>query len=209
MASENKLDFKLYLVTDRKQTLTGTLTEVIEKALKAGVKAVQLREKDLNGRELFQLAYEIRQLTKEYGAKLFINERADIALAVNADGVQLGENSIPVHEVRKIIGDKKLIGVSCHGEESALNAEKTGANFIVFGPVYDTPSKAPFGHPLGIEKLNSVAKRIVVPIIAIGGIKKNNIQEIVKNGASGVAMISAIISAPDPYEEASEILRHL
>jgi thiamine-phosphate pyrophosphorylase len=209
MASENRLDFKLYLVTDRKQAFAGSLTEVLEKALKAGVKAVQLREKDLNSRELFQLAGEIRQLTKKHGAKLFINDRADIALAVDADGIQLGENSIPVQKIRKIIGDKKLIGVSCHSEEGALNAEKAGADFIVFGPVYNTPSKASFGPPLGIERLNSVAKRVAIPIIAIGGIKENNIQEIVRNGASGVAMISAVISAPDPYREASEILSHL
>src|SRR5512143_3255944 len=123
------------------------LPDAVRLALKGGVRAVQLREKDLPIRELLALALELRMLTGEFGAKLFINDRVDVAVAVEADGVHLGHQSMPPEAVRKIVGRKMLIGVSTHNREEALSAEKNGADFITFGPIFPTPSKMKYGAP--------------------------------------------------------------
>ena len=145
------IDFNLYLITDRKQTCGRPLLDVVEEALKGGVRAVQLREKDLTSRELYELAYEMRKLTSRFNARLFLNDRLDIAMAVEADGVHLGINSIPVYKARKVLGEQKLIGVSCHNQVNAITAQEKGADFITFGPVYYTASKAAYGEPLGLD----------------------------------------------------------
>src|SRR5208283_3455732 len=154
----SKLDFKLYLITDRKLfSDKGAFFVAIEGALKAGVRAVQLREKDLPTRELLTMAYGMKELASEYYAKLFINDRTDIALCVGADGVHLGQESMPVYAVRTIAGDGFIIGVSTHSLKEAILAEKEGADFIMFGPLYQTPSKLKYGAPVGLEALNKVA----------------------------------------------------
>ncbi len=140
MKRDELIDFKLYLITDRKLvTRHLSLVTAVEEALKGGVKALQLREKDLGTRELLDMAYRMRELTGKYRAKLFINDRVDIALSVEADGVHLGQKSIPAYAVRKIVKDKFMIGVSAHSIEEAKQAEKEGADFITLGPVYKTP----------------------------------------------------------------------
>jgi thiamine-phosphate pyrophosphorylase len=200
------IDFYLYLITDRKQVRRSSLAEVIEAALKSGIKSVQLREKDLSGRDLYETAMEIRNLTTLYGAKLFINDRTDIALAVDADGVHLGGGSIPVSAARRILGGKKLIGVSCHDRPDALSAEENGADFITFGPVYYTPSKAAYGDPVGIAALKETAGLLSIPVFALGGITRENVPQVIASGAHGIALISAIIAAEDPGREAKELL---
>jgi len=170
------------------------------------VKAVQLREKDLSSRDLYALAYEMRKLTTRYGAKLFINDRIDIALAVDADGVHLGTGSIPVHRARKILGEKRLIGVSCHNQVSSIAAEETGADFITFGPVFYTPSKASYGQPVGVEKLSSIAEILQIPVFAIGGMCRDNSTQAVAAGAHGIALISALMAAEQPRVEAKALL---
>jgi thiamine-phosphate pyrophosphorylase len=200
------IDFNLYLITDRKQVRRSSLAEAIEAALKGGIKAVQLREKDLSGRELYETALELRSLTALYGAKLFINDRTDIALAVDADGVHLGGGSMPVHAARRVLGGDKLIGVSCHDRAGALSAEENGADFITFGPVYHTPSKAPYGDPVGIAALKETAGLLRIPVFALGGVKKENVPEAIASGAHGIALISAVIAAEDPGREAEELL---
>jgi thiamine-phosphate pyrophosphorylase len=201
-----RVDFTLYLITDRKQTPGGDLCASVEAALRGGVRAVQLREKDLCGRELFELACELRELTSRYGAKLFINDRLDIALAADADGVHLGESSLPVARVREVAGDRLLIGVSCHGLERALDAQESGADFITFSPIFFTPSKAPYGEPLGIERLAEACRILRIPVFALGGIKKDSIRAVLAYGARGIALISAILAADDPEPAAREIL---
>ncbi len=134
------VDFKLYLITDRKQTKLP-LPEAVRLALQGGVPAVQLREKDLPVRELLALAQELRAITREFGAKLFVNDHVDVAVAVEADGVHLGHQSMPVDAARKIVGSRMLIGVSTHSAQEAKDAEARGADFITFGPVFETPSK--------------------------------------------------------------------
>lgn len=192
------IGFKLYLITNRKLFAdSGEMFTAAEDALKAGVKAVQLREKDLPTRELLGMAYSIRELTARYSAKLFINDRVDIAMCVNADGVHLGQSSIPVYAVRKVMGDKFMIGVSTHNLDEALTAEKEGADFITFGPIYPTPSKLKYGEPVGVESLKKTAERVAIPVFGIGGIKPDNAKEVLDAGAHGVALISGILGEID------------
>jgi thiamine-phosphate pyrophosphorylase len=190
------VDFRLYLITDRRVT-RKPLPEAVRLALEGGVRAVQLREKDLPIRDLMALARELRDLTKEFGAKLFINDRVDVALAVGADGVHLGTRSMPVSIVRAIVGSPMLIGVSTHSVAEAQAAEQGGADFLTLGPIYETPSKAQFGAPLGLAPLREARRRVEIPIFAIGGVKGRNIGHVLWAGAYGVAMISAVLGHDD------------
>lgn len=201
------IDFKLYLITDKKLiTCHLSLVPAVKEALKGGVKAIQLREKDLETRELLKLAYKMRELTNRYDAKLFINDRLDIALAVGADGVHLTQNSIPADAVRKVVKNKLLLGVSTHSLKEAREAEKGGADFLTLGPICRTPSKLKYGKPLGLEILKDVCRKVEIPVFAIGGIKSNKILEMKKAGAFGVAMISEIFGAEDIEGKAREVM---
>jgi thiamine-phosphate pyrophosphorylase len=205
------IDFKLYLITDRKLiTRHSSLVTAVRRALQGGVKAIQLREKDMDTRELLKLAYKMRDLTNKYKAKLFINDRFDIALAVGADGVHLTQNSIPAGAVRKTVKKKLLIGASAHSLKETKIAEKGGADFITLGPVYRTPSKLKYGDPVGLDVLKKVSSKTGIPVFAIGGIKRGRIKEAREAGASRVAMISEIFGAEDikvKTEEINQILR--
>ena len=207
---EQKIDFKLYLITDRRLfTDEYAFFAAIEGALKAGVKAVQLREKDLPTRELLTMVYRVRELTSEYCAKLFINDRADIALCAGADGVHLGQESMPVYAVRKIASDDFTIGVSTHNLKEASIAEKEGADFITFGPVYQTPSKLKYGAPVGLEALNKVAGEIGIPVFGIGGIKLDTIKAVMKSGPHGIAVISGILGEADTKTAAEHYMEKM
>jgi thiamine-phosphate pyrophosphorylase len=199
------IDFNLYLITDRKQ-VRGGLLAVVEEALRGGVRAVQLREKDLSSRECYELAYEMRKLTARHDALLFINDRIDIAMAVDADGVHLGGDSLPIHRVRKLLGEKKLIGVSCHNQISAVTAQDRGADFITFGPIYSTPSKIHYGAPVGVDRLRKITAPLRIPVFALGGVKPENVPELVGAGVYGISVISAIIAAEEPQKEARSLL---
>ncbi len=201
-----RVDFRIYLITDRHQARGGDLLKTLIEALDAGIGAVQLREKDLGGRELLELAVKIKRLTERYRARLFINDRADVALASGADGIHLGEASIPVETAKKICKGM-LVGCSTHSLEGAKRAEKGGADFITFGPVFETPSKAQYGPSLGIEKLHEVVSAVNIPVFAIGGIKAENLAGVMTEGGPyGVALISGIIAAPSPGEAAKKYL---
>ncbi len=204
-----KVDFDIYLITDRKQTVGKPLGDVIESSLKGGIKAVQLREKELDDRELFTIAKRLKTLTHRFGAKLFINDRLDIALAVDADGLHLGQESVSPKVARKQFGENKLIGVSAHSLDEALRAADDGADFITIGPIYDTPSKRRYGKPIGLNELERVAKKLKIPAFAIGGIKKKKVGEVVNAGAHGIALISAVLKAKDPEKAAKEIVEEI
>lgn len=202
------IDFCIYLVTDRRQ-LSIPLLEGIEEALKGGIRAIQLREKDLSVRELLVLAAELRELTSRYDARLFINDRVDVAMVVEADGVHLGAGGMPVDSVRRLTGGEMLIGVSTHSLGDAEAAERAGADFITFGPVYETPSKMKYGPPQGPEKLRKVAGNIRIPVFAIGGIKKEKIGEVRDAGARGIALISGIFASDGINKETEEYVRSM
>jgi thiamine-phosphate pyrophosphorylase len=213
--SNELVDFKLYLITDRylfaRYSALGTrhFFEAIEEALKGGVQAIQLREKDLDTRSLLHMAYSLRELTSRYKAKLFINDRVDIALPVDADGVHLGGDSIPASAARKAAGEAMLIGVSTHSIGEAVKAEEEGADFITFGPIFETPSKMKYGKPLGPELLRQVRDKISIPVFAIGGIKKEKVGSVLAYGATGIALISAILGSEDIKSNTEEFMRLL
>ncbi len=195
----NLIDFSLYLITDRNQvTANHTLFSTVESALKGGVKAVQLREKDLSATDFLPLAQDLRDLTRRYDARLFINDNVDIALAVQADGVHLGGHSRPTDVIRERVGQKLLIGISTHSKAEIKLAAEQGADFVTFGPVYATPSKAKYGAPQGLDKLADACRDSSIPLFALGGITPARAIEVQHAGASGVALISAIIASPDP-----------
>jgi thiamine-phosphate pyrophosphorylase len=207
---ERSVDFRLYLVTDRTLFSSEALfLEALDAALQGGVKALQLREKDLPTRKLLKLAEAVRELTLRHGARLFINDRADVAVCVDADGVHLGHSSLPAHAVRKMIGDSRQIGVSAHSEAESNAAAEEGADFITFGPVFDTPSKRRYGAPLGTALLRRVATTVSVPVFGIGGIKRENLTEVLSARAAGVALISGILAEEDVRGAAAAYLRLL
>ncbi len=202
-----QIDFRLYLITDRK--LTADLKWTIEEALKSGVRAVQIREKDLSAKDLINLSRQLQGITKGYRAKLFINDRADIALALGLDGVHLGSQGLPPDIVERISAGRLLIGASTHSLDEALEAESRGADFITFGPVYETPSKLKYGKPPGIKALKEVVKRIRIPVFAIGGINIKNVREVMDAGVHGIALISAIMASEAPGRAARELIEEI
>ena len=189
------------------QTAGRALPAVVADALRGGLRAVQLREKDLAAAQLFEIAVELRQLTREYGAKLLINDRIDVALAAGADGVHLGKAGLPVREARRILGSERLIGYSAHSADEALQAQRDGADFVTLGPVYHTPSKAQYGEPLGLSALSEAVRVVAIPVFALGGVKQASVAEVLSAGAHGVALISAIMAAPNPTVETETLLR--
>ena len=170
----------------------------MEACLAAGLRGVQLREKDLPVRDLFDLASTLRETTRRHGARLIVNDRADVALAAGADGVQRTHESLPVAALRGVAGPRFLIGASVHSLGDARIAAEEGADFLVFGPVYDTPSKRAYGPPQGLEALRRVAGEIARPVLAIGGITPSRVREVLAAGAVGVAVVSAILAAERP-----------
>lgn len=200
-----KIDFRVYLVTDRKQAPGENILRTVEQALDGGIRAVQLREKDLSGRELYRLAEQMRTLTGRYGARLLINDRADVALCAGADGVHLGLQSIPANEARRLLGKDAIIGRSAHDAKELREAEAEGADFATFGPVYSTRSKAPYGPPVGVAALAEACRTATIPVFALGGVGEGNVAEVLRAGSYGVALISGIVAAPDPRAAAMRL----
>ncbi len=195
---DRSVDFSLYLITDRRQVPSGGLIGAVRRALEGGVRAVQLREKDLCAAELYPLALELRDLTRRYGAQLLLNDRIDVALAVAADGVHLGGHSLPIVAARRLLGPGKLIGVSTHAPAEISDARRSGADFVTFGPVYPTPSKTPFGAPLGLNSLREACRSAPLPLFALGGVTPERLSELRSAGCNRVACIGAVLRAADP-----------
>ena len=193
----------LLLVTDRHTTGGHDLLDVVVRALDAGLPAIQLRDKDLSGRALFALAERLRAATTRAGARLFVNDRIDVARAVGADGVQLGATSLPVEVARTLLPPGTLVGYSAHTIDEVGT---TTADFVLFGPVYDTPSKRAQGAPQGLGRLHDAVAAARVPVLAIGGIDASHRAAIRATGAHGVAVIRAILAAPDPAAATRSLL---
>jgi thiamine-phosphate pyrophosphorylase len=179
----------IYFITDRKYC-NLPIYDMVSAVLDAGIRFIQYREKDRTRREIHEEASRLRELTSRYDALLFINDHADIALAVDADGVHLGQDDLPIEEARRIMG-KKIIGISTHGPEQAKSAERGGADYIGFGPVFHTTTKDA-GSPKGVDALRSVREVVGIPVVAIGGINENNMGAVLDAGAAAVAVATAI-----------------
>ena len=205
--------FRLYLVTDCAAVPGGDLAGAVTRALAAappGAVAVQLREKDLGGRDLLGLAERLRAATRAAGAPLLVNDRVDVALAVGADGVHLPDGGLPVTEARRLLGPGRLVGASAHSAAAVAAAAGAGADFVVFGPVFATPSKARYGPPQGLDALGAAVRAGGgVPVLAIGGIEPGRVPECVNAGAAGVAVIRSGLGAADPAAAVAALLGHL
>jgi len=198
--------YDLYLVTDEKLCLGKGLDYVVEKAVKGGVTMVQLREKELNTRDFISRAIELKEILTNYGIPLIINDRIDIALAVEADGVHIGQGDMPYEFVRKIIPEKMILGLSVETIEEAMKAENYDLDYLSASPLFFTTTKTDLNREWGIEglkQLHSISKH---RLIAIGGINSSNVGKVIRAGADGVAVVSAICSASDPELEARKLI---
>ncbi len=182
---------RLYLIID---TTISNLThrQIAQQALSAGIRTIQLREKHLSKKEIYKEAAALRSLTKKHKTTLIINDYVDIALMVNADGVHFGQDDMPIKEARKILGKNKIIGVSTHTLKQAAKAQEEGADYIGFGPIFQTATKDA-GSPKGVNVLREIRKNIKVPIVAIGGITFENVSDVMSAGADAAAMASGIL----------------
>lgn len=183
------LQIRLCYITDRLALAPAPLPPHLQSIVRAGVDLIQLREKDLVCRELLGLANTSVEISQGSKTRIVINDRLDVALAAGAHGVHLGGQSVPPEVVRRHVDSDFLIGVSCHSMEEALKAEAGGADYILLGPIFDTPSKRRYGPPLGLNKLSEVANRIRIPILALGGVSVERVRMCLEAGATGVAGI--------------------
>ena len=201
---KQKLGFlRVYLITDLKRIGKDRFLSAVEEALQGGVRALQIREKDLNPNDLLALALEVKPLVQRYHAKLFINDRADIAVMAGADGVHLTETSIQASDVKNSFPDL-IVGVSTHSIEGARLADTQGADFITFSPIYATPSKANYGPPQGLDLLRQVTQAVHLPVLALGGITPHRVPECLEHGAFGVAVNSGIWDSTHIKQQSSE-----
>ena len=200
-------ELRLCLVTDRSQTRGRDLVEVVAACAAAGLPSVQVREKDLPVADIAALCRRIRGLRPS--PFLIVNDRADVALAVGADGVQRTHASLSVADLRLIADKRVKVGASVHSVDDAVKAADDGADWVFFGPVYDTPSKRAYGAPQGLATLARTAVAVDIPVIAIGGITAERVPEVRDAGAHGVAVISAILCADDPTSATSRFLTAL
>lgn len=170
-----RVDYTLYLCTDRELMSAERLEKAVELAIQGGVTVVQLREKDCTGREFLQIAKDVKQITDAYEIPLIINDRIDIAMAVDADGVHLGQSDIPAHTARELLGPDKIIGVSAYNKELAVEAQKEGADYLGVGDVFGTSTKAGTHH-VEIDILREICNAVKIPVVAIGGVNQSNVE---------------------------------
>lgn len=200
--------YALYLVTDDKKDLT-TLSNVVREAVRGGVTMVQLREKHGDIRAFLERAIAVKAILADTNVPLIINDRVDVALAVDADGVHLGQSDMPVNIARQLIGTDKLLGLSIETEDQLTEASYLPLDYIGLSAIFATPTKTDTSHHWGLEGLISTLSKTSLPVVAIGGINKGNIKAINETGVHGIALVSAIFNATDPYLETKSIRRML
>ncbi|MEW9093504.1 MAG: thiamine phosphate synthase [Clostridiaceae bacterium] len=201
-----KIDYTLYLVTDRDMLLDTSLEKAVEESILGGATLVQLREKDISTKEFYEIASQIKKITDKYNVPLIINDRLDIALAVDAAGVHVGQSDMEASIVRKIMGKEKILGVSARTLEEAKKAEKDGADYLGVGAIFGTNTKKD-AKDVSFEELAKIRKEISIPIVAIGGINENNVTELKDKGIDGLAVISAILHRKDIKEASKNLIQ--
>lgn len=204
MTMKNKIDYTLYLCTDRDLMSSATIEENVELAIKGGCTVIQLREKNCSSKEFYDLAVNVKKITDKYNVPLIINDRVDIAMAVDAAGVHIGQSDLPADVVRRIIGDDKIIGVSTTKLEEALKAVKDGADYLGVGAMYSTDTKTD-ARPVTMEELKEIRKNVDIPIVVIGGINMNTLGNFKNMGIDGLAVVSAIVAQPDVEKAAKDM----
>lgn len=199
------IDYSLYLVTDRSLSKGRSTAEIVAAAVAGGVSCIQLREKSCGTREFLNEALALQPLLESRNIPLIINDRLDIALAIEADGVHLGQSDMPIGMARKIAGDSLIIGISAESVDDALRAEQEGADYIGISPVFSTPTKTDIAPPLGLEGVRQIRALVDIPLVGIGGINLDNAESVLAAGADGIAVVSAIVSAADPAGAAKKL----
>lgn len=199
------MDYSLYVCTDRDIMTTDTLEEAVELAIKGGATIIQLREKDCTSREFYELALSIKDITDAYEVPLIINDRLDIALAVHADGVHLGQSDIPVQVARNVMGPNCIVGATANTLEKAKEAWQSGADYLGVGDVFGSATKNDT-KPVELKELKKICDTVKIPVVAIGGISKKNIHLLKDTGVAGVAVISAILGQTDITAAAEELI---
>lgn len=201
---KQEIDYTLYLCTDRDLMSTDTIEEAVEQAVKGGCTVVQLREKDCSSLEFYETALRVKKITDQYKIPLIINDRVDIALAVNADGVHVGQDDLPAASVRRILGEDKVIGVSAGNVREAVKAREDGADYLGVGAMHATSTKTD-ADVTTVEELKKIREMVDLPIVAIGGMNKQTLPELKGTGVDGIAVVSAVIAADDIERAASEL----
>ena len=196
---------KLYLVTDRNLSLGRSLEEVVSEAVAGGVTIVQLREKDASTGEFVELAFRLKDILRPYNVPLIINDRVDVALAVDAEGLHIGQSDMPYEIAGKLLGPDKIIGLSVENMDDLLKANELDVDYVGISPVYGTPTKTDTAEPFGLEGLRRAVELSVHPTVAIGGMNAGTIADVIAAGADGVAVVSAICSAQSPRLAAKEL----
>ena len=199
------IDYSLYLVTDRDLSRERATLEIVKAGVAGGVTCVQLREKNCSTRQFIKEALSVKQYLKENKIPLIINDRVDVAQAVGADGVHLGQTDMPLKMAKDILKNSMIIGISAESLEDAIRAEKDGADYIGISPIFATPTKTDTALPLGLEGLKKISRTVKIPKVAIGGLNCENAGEVILNGADGIAVVSAIVSADDPRKAAEKL----
>lgn len=200
------IDYSLYLCTDRRLMTSPTIEASAESALRGGTTVIQLREKDCSSREFYELGLRVKKITERYNAPLIINDRVDIALAVGAAGVHVGQGDLPCKVVREIVGPDMIVGVSAATLDEAVRAEQDGADYLGVGAMYATATKTDT-RPVSMEELLKIRAAVKIPIVVIGGINKQTLGNFKGTGVNGLAVVSAIVAQPDPEAAARELLR--
>lgn len=199
------MDYSLYVCTDRDIMTTDTLEEAVELAIKGGATIIQLREKDCTSREFYEPALSIKDITDAYEVPLIINDRLDIALAVHADGVHLGQSDIPVQVARNVMGPNCIVGATANTLEKAKEAWQSGADYLGVGDVFGSATKNDT-KPVELKELKKICDTVKIPVVAIGGISKKNIHLLKDTGVAGVAVISAVLGQTDITAAAEELI---
>ena len=200
------VNYSLYLVTDRELARSRTTLEIVKAAAKGGVTCVQMREKECSTREFIDQALTIKGFLKNHGIPLIINDRVDVAMAVEADGIHLGQTDMPLDIAKRILSDSMIIGISAESLDDAIQAEKGGADYLGVSPIYNTPTKTDTAPALGLKGLRAIREAVNIPLVGIGGLNLENSADVIRNGGDGIAVVSAIVAADDP-EAAARNLR--
>jgi len=191
------VDYSIYVITDRQVGRGRTHEDMAAAAITGGATILQLREKVFTTRQLLEAAARTLELARRAAVPLIINDRVDVALAVEADGIHVGPEDLPVLAARRLVGPHRIVGASAGTEAEAIAAERDGADYIGVGSIFQTSSKVDAGAPIGLEALQRIAKAVRIPVVAIGGITHANAAEVIRAGAAGVAVISAVLGADD------------
>jgi len=212
MEAKNKkcvVDYTLYVIVGTGSSRKKSLLDLAREAIEGGATVIQLREKEMKARAMVEVGLKLRALTAEKGVTFIVNDRADVARAVDADGVHLGQEDLPVSPAREILGPGKIIGVSASNVEEAAAAEREGADYVGLGSIFSTQTKDDAGDPVGVEMVREVVRKVNIPVVAIGGINHDNVIQVVKAGADGIAVVSAVTAVSDVVGAARTMLARI